>query len=147
ASRLVVPYRTWSWLAGPGVPGSNGNIGAVRSSAWICDFSSTASTIAPSGGARYSPTMSRTLSMNSGSVDSFQLSTRCGLSPNARQIRARDANACAVFARRTDPCSVCRSGPVNPSNASFGPRPSPTNRAYQINNVPTTQDTSLIFNV
>jgi hypothetical protein len=25
--------------------------------------------------------------MNSGSVDSFQLSTRCGLSPDARQIR------------------------------------------------------------
>jgi len=25
--------------------------------------------------------------MNSGSVDSFQVSTRCGLSPNARQIR------------------------------------------------------------
>jgi hypothetical protein len=29
----------------------------------------------------------RTLSMNCGSVDSFHVSTRCGLSPNARQIR------------------------------------------------------------
>jgi hypothetical protein len=31
--------------------------------------------------------MSRTLSMNCGSVDSFQVCCRCGLSPNARQIR------------------------------------------------------------
>ena len=39
------------------------------------------------GGFRYSPTTSRTLSMNCGSVDSLKVSTRCGLSPNARQIR------------------------------------------------------------
>ena len=31
--------------------------------------------------------MSRTLSMNCGSVDSFQVCSRCGLRPNARQIR------------------------------------------------------------
>src|SRR6267143_1967871 len=31
--------------------------------------------------------MSRTFSMNCGSVDSFQVSTRCGLRPKARQIR------------------------------------------------------------
>src|SRR5262245_10543332 len=31
--------------------------------------------------------MARTLSMNSGSGDSLKLSTRCGLSPKARQIR------------------------------------------------------------
>jgi hypothetical protein len=31
--------------------------------------------------------MSRTLSMNCGSEDSFQVCSRCGLSPNARQIR------------------------------------------------------------
>jgi uncharacterized coiled-coil protein SlyX len=31
--------------------------------------------------------MYRTLSMNCGSVDGFQVSTKCGLSPNARQIR------------------------------------------------------------
>ncbi|MGH3794886.1 MAG: hypothetical protein ACRDSP_08350 [Pseudonocardiaceae bacterium] len=31
--------------------------------------------------------MSRTFSMNCGSVESFQVSTRCALSPNARQIR------------------------------------------------------------
>jgi len=31
--------------------------------------------------------MLRTLSMNRGSVDSFHELTRCGLSPNARQIR------------------------------------------------------------
>lgn len=34
----------------------------------------------------YRPTTSRTLSTNCGSVGSFQVSTRCGLSPNARQI-------------------------------------------------------------
>jgi hypothetical protein len=60
---------------------------AVRSSAWICDFSSTHNTSAASGGSRYNLTTSRTLSMNCGSVDSFQVCCRCGLRPNARQIR------------------------------------------------------------
>jgi hypothetical protein len=41
----------------------NGSTGAVRSKAWIWDFSSTQSTTAASGGFRYTPTMSRTLSM------------------------------------------------------------------------------------
>jgi hypothetical protein len=59
----------------------------VRSSAWIWDFSSTHNTSARSGGSRYNPTTSRTLSMNWGSADSFQVCSRCGLSPNARQIR------------------------------------------------------------
>ena len=70
-----------------GSPGIIGSTGADRSSAWIWDFSSTQSTSARSGGSRYSPTTSRTLSMNCGSVDSLKVSTRCGLSPNARQIR------------------------------------------------------------
>ncbi len=35
----------------------------------------------------YRPTTSRTLPMNCGSVDSFQVCTACGLSPNASQIR------------------------------------------------------------
>ncbi len=33
------------------------------------------------------PATSRTLVTNCGSVDSFQVSTMCGLRPNARQIR------------------------------------------------------------
>jgi hypothetical protein len=33
------------------------------------------------------PTTSRTLVTNCGSVESFQVSTMCGLRPNARQIR------------------------------------------------------------
>ena len=70
-----------------GAAGSIGSIGAVRSNACICDFSSTANTTAPCGGSRYNLTMSRTLPTNSGSVDSFHESTKCGLSPNARQIR------------------------------------------------------------
>ncbi len=40
------------------------------------------------GRVRYSPTMSRTLSMNSGSFDSLKVSTRCGCSANAFQMRA-----------------------------------------------------------
>ena len=39
-----------------------------------------------SGGFMYSPTMSRTFSINSGSFDSLNVSLRCGWSPNARQI-------------------------------------------------------------
>jgi hypothetical protein len=46
-------------------------------------LSSTHSTRAASGGFRDSPTTSRTLSMNCGSVDSLKVSIRCGLSPNA----------------------------------------------------------------
>jgi hypothetical protein len=59
----------------------------VRSNAWTWVFSSTHNTTAASGGFRYSPTTSRTLSMNCGSVDSLKSSMRCGLSPKARQIR------------------------------------------------------------
>ena len=40
-----------------------------------------------SGGSRYSPTMSRTFSTNSGSVESLKVSCRCGCSPKARQMR------------------------------------------------------------
>jgi hypothetical protein len=42
---------------------------------------------AASGGFRYSPTTSRTLSMNCGSVDNLKSSIRCGFNPNVRQIR------------------------------------------------------------
>src|SRR3954453_21069888 len=69
------------------MPGIIGSTGADRSNAWICDFSSVHNTIAPSGGLRYKPTTSNTLSTNSGSVDSLNVSTRCGLSSNLRQIR------------------------------------------------------------
>ncbi len=48
------------------------------SSAWIWDFSSTQSTSARSGGSRYRPTISRTLSTNSGSLESLKCSKRCG---------------------------------------------------------------------
>ena len=40
-----------------------------------------------SGGSRYSPTMSRTFSTNSGSLESLKVSWRCGCSPKARQMR------------------------------------------------------------
>ena len=39
------------------------------------------------GGFMYSPTMSRTFSISNGSVDSLNVSLRCGCRPNARQIR------------------------------------------------------------
>ena len=38
----------------------------------------------------YRPTTSRTLAMNSGSVDSFHVLMTCGLRPKARQIRETD---------------------------------------------------------
>ena len=59
-----------------GSPGRGGSTGAARSSAWICDSSSTCNTSAPSGRFTYNPTMSRTLSMNSGSGDSLTVSRR-----------------------------------------------------------------------
>ena len=54
---------------------------AERSSAWIWDFSSTHSTSACSGGSRYSPTTSRTLSMNSGSVRQLERLGQVRLEP------------------------------------------------------------------
>ena len=58
----------------------------MRSRAWTCVFSSTHSTRAASGGLTYSPTMSRTFSMNCGSGDSLKVSVRCGFNPKALQI-------------------------------------------------------------
>src|SRR6266496_357247 len=69
------------------MPGIIGSTGWDRSNAWTWDFSSTHSTRACSGGSRYSPTISRTLSMNCGSELSLKVSARCGLSRNAFQIR------------------------------------------------------------
>ena len=51
------------------------------------DFSSTHNTIARSGGAISSPTMSRPFSTKSGSADSLKVSVRCGCNPKARQMR------------------------------------------------------------
>ena len=59
----------------------------MRSNAWTWVFSSTHNTTAASGGFRYKPTTSRTLSMNCGSVDSLKSSIRWGFNPNVRQIR------------------------------------------------------------
>ena len=53
-----------------------GSMGCVRSSAWIWLFSSTHKTMAFSGGSRYSPTISRTLSTKNGSVESLKVSCR-----------------------------------------------------------------------
>jgi hypothetical protein len=78
------------------------------------------------GGLRYNPTTSRTFSMNWGSVDSLKVSTRCGLSPKARQIRliadcdipvarAKDrvdqwvASFGVVSRVMTSTCSICSS--------------------------------------
>ena len=69
------------------IPGIIGNAGCERASACTWLFSSTLSTTAASGGFRYSPTMSYTFSTNSGSVDSLNVSVRCGCNPNACQIR------------------------------------------------------------
>ena len=67
--------------------GQHRETGAVRLRAWIWVFSSTHSTNARSGGSRYSPTTSRTLATNNGSLDSFHESCLCGANPNARHTR------------------------------------------------------------
>src|SRR6266511_3090904 len=59
------------------MPGIIGSTGWDRSNAWTWDFSSTHSTRACSGGSRYSPTISRTLSMNCGSELSLKVSAGC----------------------------------------------------------------------
>ena len=71
----------------PARPFFIGSDGWVRSSAWIWLFSSMHNTTAFSGGFRYSPTTSTSLSSNRLSLDSSKVSTRCGCSPRAFQIR------------------------------------------------------------
>ena len=70
------------------MPGRIGKSGRVRSSAWTWLFSSIDSTMARSGGQRYSPTMSRTFSTNCGSADNLNVSRRCDCNPNVCQMRA-----------------------------------------------------------
>src|SRR5664280_2946006 len=62
-----------------------GSIGAVRSSTWLCDFSSTHSTTAFSGCAKYNPITSKTLATSSGSVENLNVSTRHGTTTYSRQ--------------------------------------------------------------
>jgi hypothetical protein len=58
ANNVVSPLRTQSWVRHSGMPGIIGSTGWERSSAWICDFSSTERTTAPSDGLKYRPTTS-----------------------------------------------------------------------------------------
>jgi glyoxylate carboligase len=74
SDRAIVDLQQGDRVARSGVPGSIGKIGAVRSRAWIWDFSSTQSTTARSGGLRYTPTTSLTLATTCGSLESFHVS-------------------------------------------------------------------------
>src|SRR5512146_1052701 len=71
----------------PARPFFMGSDGWVRSNACTWLFSSRQSTTALSGGFRYRPTTSTSFSSNRGSVDSLNVSTRCGCSPRARHTR------------------------------------------------------------
>jgi hypothetical protein len=75
-----------------GQPGLQRRIGAVRSSAWIWDFSSTQSTIAFSGGCKYNPTTSTTFASSCGSVENRNDSARHGATPYSRHARATVAS-------------------------------------------------------
>jgi hypothetical protein len=80
-----------------------GSDGWVRSSAWIWDFSSIASTIAFSGGFRYRPTTSISFSSKRLSLESLNVLTRWGLRLRADQIRctvADDTPARAAIVRQ-----------------------------------------------
>ena len=73
-----MPLLMQSCVARSGRPCRGGTIGAVRSSARTWLFSSRHRTTAFSGGSRYSPTTSRTLASNSGSVENLNVSRRHG---------------------------------------------------------------------
>ncbi len=94
------------------MPGRSGRIGAVGSSAWIWDFSSTLTTTALCGGFRYSPTTSRILASSSGSVENLNVCVRHGCTFHFRQIRATVANDIPSSApsRRADQCVTPRCG-------------------------------------
>jgi hypothetical protein len=69
-------------------PGPEREDRAVRSRAWTCDFSSTQSTIALSGGLRQRPTTSRSLLSSSGSAENVNVCVRQGCSPYSRHTSA-----------------------------------------------------------
>src|SRR5271156_2015875 len=83
ANKVVVPWRLESWVIVSPRPLTIGGDACVRSSACTEDFSSAHNTIAFSGGFKYSPTTSTSFSSNFGSLDSLNVSTRCGLRPRA----------------------------------------------------------------
>src|ERR1700739_3150021 len=87
ANRVVVPLRLSSWVIVSPRPFVIGSDARVRSSGCTEDFSSAHSTIAFSGGFRYRPTTSTSLSSNVGSLDTLNVSTRCGLRPNSCHTR------------------------------------------------------------
>jgi hypothetical protein len=60
----------------------------VRSSVWICDFSSTPRTIAGADGSRDTPTRSRTLASSSGSLENPKASVCQGLPSCSAHPRA-----------------------------------------------------------
>ena len=81
ANRVEVPSRQLLPERCSIRPSAMGGIGTVRSKTWIWDLSSTPSTIAFSGGARYRPQTSVTLPTSSGSVENRNDSAFHGLPP------------------------------------------------------------------
>src|SRR5665213_218353 len=101
-------------------------------------FSSRHNTIAFSGGSRYSPHTSMSFSSKCGSVESLNVSTRCGFKPRAAQILCTCAGDTPTLAAidRTDQC-VAPTGLENRVNSTisaifdsgitfFRPRPGAT---------------------
>src|SRR5271168_2257238 len=97
----------------PARPGTIGSEAWVRSKAWIWDFSSMHNTIALSGGFRYNPTTSTSLSSNFGSLDTLNVSIRCGCNPRSDQMRCTVAGLTPTRLAivRHDQC-VCPGGVV-----------------------------------
>ena len=109
-------------LPSPAGPGRIGRIGAVRSSAWIWDFSSIESTTALSGGFRYSPTTSRTLASSCGSVENLNVSRpprlQAPLPPDLG-----DPHVARCPAARPAAGSTSASPPAAPAAAPASPAP------------------------
>ena len=97
----------------PARPGTIGSDAWVRSKAWIWDFSSMHNTMACSGGSKYNPTTSMSFSSNCGSLDTLNVSTRCGANPRSDQIRCTVAGLTPtrVDIVRHDQC-MCPGGAV-----------------------------------
>jgi hypothetical protein len=88
ATREALPWRRYSNSSRAGCPGVAGRPGWRRDRAAIAVFSSTDSTIAPSGGLRYRSHTSATRSQKSGvSRRVSRPRTRCGLRSRPARIR------------------------------------------------------------
>lgn len=112
--RRAARRNSYRWLAGVvfraplGWAGRLGSTAWARSKAWIWDFSARYSSIVFFSGFRFSPAMSRTVSIRKGSAESLKVPQRFDCRLNARAdpgfVSRADAGACQADIKGSPGC-------------------------------------------